>query len=62
MSTMARNWWTTVLGFITGVVMYLNTSGVKLPSTKQEWGNFVLAALVAGLGYVAKDATTGSRP
>lgn len=56
------NWKTTVVGFVAGIALYVVANGVKLPSNAQEWWTFAFAALVAGLGFVAKDATTGSRP
>lgn len=62
MGKMIGNWWTTVLGFLAGVVTYLQAAGPKLPETKQDWAALILGALLAGLGLVAKDARTGSAP
>ncbi len=60
--TMLTNWWTTLVGFVTGVAYYLANSGAVMPRTKQEWINFVVGALLAGFGLVAKSATVGSKP
>jgi len=60
--TMLKNGWTTILGFVSGFVYYLTTNGATMPSTKQEWLNLLMAATLAGLGVVAKSATTGSKP
>ena len=61
-SRMASNFLTTVLGILGGAISYLVQVGAKTPSTNAEWGQLALSALIAGLGAVAKDATTGSRP
>ena len=57
-----KNWQTTAWGFIGGLATYITTVGVKIPETRQEWGAFVLGAVVAGLGAAAKDGATGSAP
>jgi hypothetical protein len=63
MGTMIRNRWTTIMGVLAGVMSYLVTVGPdRLPTSRQEWGYFLVSALLAGLGISAKDATTGSRP
>lgn len=62
MGKMLGNTWTTVLGFVAGVVTYLQAAGPTLPKTKQDWAALLLGALLAGLGLVAKDAQTGSAP
>lgn len=62
MSTMLANCWTTGIGFLLAVLTYAQGVGPNLPRTRAEWISFVIAALLAGLGVVAKDATTGSRP
>ena len=61
-TTMLTNWWTTAIGFITGVAYYLGNSGATMPTNKQEWINLLIGALLAGLGLVAKSATVGSKP
>lgn len=62
LSAMMGNWWTTLIGFIGGVAYYLGQSGATMPSTKAEWINLLIGALLAGLGLASKDATTGSKP
>jgi len=62
LKTMLTNWWTTVIGFITGVAYYLGNSGTTMPTNKQEWINLLIGLLLAGLGFVSKSATTGSKP
>ncbi len=53
---------TTLAGLAGGLLIYLTGIGGKLPETRQEWGTFVLGLVIAILGVVAKDATTGSAP
>jgi hypothetical protein len=62
LSAMLKNGWTTTIGILLGALTYLSQSGVAMPSTKKDWANLMLAALMAGLGIAAKDATTGSKP
>lgn len=62
MRTMIRNGWTTLLGIFAGVVNYLQTVGPDLPTDRKGWTALLFSALIAGLGVVSKDATTGSRP
>ena len=62
MGVMFRNSWTTVLGFLAGFINYMATSGATMPTTKQDWLNLLLSAVLAGAGIVAKDARTGSQP
>lgn len=59
---MFSNLWTTLLGIGGGMFTYLTSSGVKLPTTKQDIWNLISAAFIAALGIAAKDATTGSKP
>lgn len=59
---MLKNGWTTFLGFLSGFVYYLSTNGATFPTNKQEWVNLLMAATLAGLGFVAKSATVGSQP
>jgi len=60
--TMLANSWTTIIGVLLGMVTYISQSGATLPTTKADWLHLLIGALMAGLGIVAKDATTGSRP
>lgn len=60
--TCLTNWKTTLIGFVAGIALYVVANGVKMPTDAQGWWTFAFAALVAGLGFVCKDATTGSRP
>ncbi len=62
MGVMLKNVWTTTAGFAGGVLYYANSVGGVFPKSKGEWINFGIAAAMAGLGYAAKDATTGSAP
>lgn len=62
MGVMLRNAWTTIIGFLLGAATYLSTTGMKFPETKGEWGSLLVGVLMAGMGVVAKDATTGSKP
>ena len=59
---MLANGWTSVLGVLSGMLLYLTQHGATIPRTKAEWGSLLLAALLAGLGIASKDATTGSAP
>lgn len=61
-ATMMKNWWTSLLGFAAGFVYYLQQNGATVPTTKAEWINVLVAALIAGLGFASKDAITGSKP
>lgn len=62
LKTMTANWWTTVVGVLAGVAYYVQSTGFKMPSTKQEWWTFLFGALLAVLGIASKDAVTGSKP
>lgn len=62
MGTMTRNWYTTLIGAFAGISYYLGNSGATMPTNKNEWINLLIGAAIAGLGYAAKDATTGSAP
>lgn len=61
-TTMVANSWTTVIGVCLGVVSYVAQSGATMPTSRKDWLNLLVGALLAGLGVVAKDATTGSKP
>ena len=60
--TMLQNRWTTILGATLATLYYLQSTGAKFPVTKQEWMNLIIGVGIAALGFVAKDATTGSVP
>ena len=60
--TMLGNMWTTIIGVLLGMLTYLQANGTSLPTTRAGWLAFLIAALMAALGTVSKDATTGSRP
>lgn len=55
------NWKTTLFGAITGAATYLLMSGAKFPTTKGDYGAFVLGLLQAVWGAVQKDSSTGSQ-
>ncbi len=59
---MWRNGWTTFTGLVSGFTYYIVTSGVKVPSTKEELKALVVGASLFALGLTAKSATTGSQP
>ena len=62
MGTMMRNWWTTIFGILAAVGQYSVQVGTKAPETKADWISVVSALVLAALGFVAKDASTGSAP
>lgn len=63
MGTAIRNWWTTVIGVLLGVLNYLaNIDPGGLPTTGRGWAVLIISALLAALGIAAKDATVGSKP
>lgn len=57
-----RSWRSTVLGFIGGVAVYVYTTGVTLPRTKEDVWHFAFAAVVFGGGLVAKDGVVSGPP
>lgn len=59
---MLKNGWTTFVGIVGGLLIYLSQAGLTLPTSKAEVGPFVQALVIALLGFVAKSATTGSKP
>jgi hypothetical protein len=60
--TMATNWWTTFVGAASGFVVYIAENGASMPQNKEGWKALLVGASLAALGFVAKSATTGSRP
>ena len=62
MGTMVRNLWTTIFGILAAVGQYATQVGAKAPETKADWISVVSALVLAALGFVAKDASTGSKP
>jgi hypothetical protein len=56
------NFRTTVAGLVGAVIVYAQGVGAKTPETKQEWATFAFGLVIAALGYLAKDAATGSAP
>lgn len=52
--------WTTILGILAGAVNYVATVGTQMPGNKQEWMTLLFSALLAGLGYKAKDVTSAT--
>jgi hypothetical protein len=59
---MFGNYKTTLGGFALGVLYYLSQLGPTLPKDNAGWLHLVVAAVMAGVGLAAKDATTGSKP
>lgn len=57
-----KNWRTTALGFAAGAFYYIQTCGCTIPTTWAELKVFAGALLIAAIGFVAKDARTGSAP
>ncbi len=62
LTIMFKNQMTSILGFLTGVALYINNVGPKFPTNENEWMNLVAALFLSGMGVAAKDATTGSKP
>ena len=62
MKTMLTNWWTTIFGILAALGQYSTQVGAKVPETKSDWIAVLSALVLAALGYVSKDATTGSTP
>lgn len=53
--TMAKNDRpTTGAGLVAGIVYYLTQDGVKVPATRQEWGNVIVASALVAFGFVAR--------
>ena len=57
-----KSWRSTVLGFIGGIAVYVYTTGVALPRTKEDIWHFAFAAIVFGGGLVAKDSVVSGPP
>jgi hypothetical protein len=56
------NYRTTLLGVAAGSTNYIGTVGGQLPQTPHDWLVLLVSALIAILGLLTKDATTGSQP
>lgn len=56
------NIWTTLFGVLAGMADYLTQVGVKIPETQEEFYRLIFDAFLVGIGVMAKDATTGSKP
>lgn len=52
---------TSIAGALVGLLNYITNNGTSLPSTKQEWANTGISLGIAILGFLAKDAKTGSQ-
>jgi hypothetical protein len=46
----------TIIGFVLGILYYIQGVGITYPTTKQDWGKLGVSLLLAGLGYVVKDS------
>lgn len=57
-----RNTATTTAGLGGGSLVYLAGNGMSLPHDSQGWFSLIIALVLAILGVLAKDATTGSQP
>lgn len=55
------NWRTSLAGAIFGVVAYLTSNGMTLPTSKEEFKNAGVSLGFLLLGALAKDASTGSK-
>lgn len=55
MNNPLANWKSTVVGILTGVVVYASSVGAKLPSNAQEWFSFCIGAAAVVLGVTMKD-------
>lgn len=53
---------TTLVGAGVGSLFYADNIGFRVPANETEWISFAISVLLAVLGLLAKDATTGSRP
>lgn len=62
LKTMATNWWTTLVGVLGGAAVYISENGATMPQNSAGWKALILGAALAGLGFVSKSATTGSKP
>lgn len=56
------NWRTTLCSVIVAVAQYILTSGVTLPTSKKDWGSFLVGVTTIAWGAVQKDSKTGSQP
>lgn len=56
-----KNGKTTVTGGLLGATVYADQVGFALPATRNEWFSFAISVLLAVLGLLSKDTTTGSQ-
>lgn len=56
------NYRTTIIGALSGVLLWWQGLGWKIPASEQEWVAFIGGAGLILLGAVAKDGNTGSDP
>ena len=61
MNSIFGNWQTTLIGVIAAMANYFVNLGTALPTTGKEWGIAMFSAFLAGIGILAKDASTGSK-
>jgi hypothetical protein len=56
------NYRTSAAGLLLGGLVWWQSTGFRIPQTKQEWTATLGGAAIAVLGVLAKDAATGSQP
>lgn len=57
-----RNSHTTLAGILVAACTYIANVGGSLPTTADQWVQFLASLGIAILGVLAKDARTGSQP
>lgn len=62
LNVMLRNWWTTLLGLVTGSAFWVAAVGAEVPTTLEGWAKALVAVALAVAGFVQKDAVVGSVP
>jgi hypothetical protein len=61
MNSLFGNWKTSMIGFAAALLSYFAALGPNLPTNGREWGVALFSAVLAALGVVSKDASTGSK-
>lgn len=61
MNALLGNWKTSAIGFAAALLAYFANLGPNLPTSGKEWGAALFAAVIAALGFAAKDASVGSK-